>query len=220
NYFYGFVTEGIFQSYKEIAEHALQTAGTDPTSSTAPGDIKFKDLNGDGVINDADRTNIGNSNPTFTYGLTNTATYKNFELTVFVQGSKGNKVLNFTRWYTEGGVSNGNYSNAVIGRWTAPGSSNTMPRLVLNDPNNNSRVSDRFVEDASYLRIKNIRIAYTLPAKMAEYLKLKRTQIYVSAQNLVTITDYSGFDPEVGGGVDYGFYPQARTFLAGITVDF
>ena len=220
NFFYGFVTEGIFQSNKEIADHAIQTAGTDPTNSTAPGDIKFKDLNADGKINDEDRTYIGNSNPTFTYGLTNTVSYKNFELTVFLQGSNGNKVLNFTRWYTEGGVSNGNYSNDVIGRWTAPGTSNKMPRLVLNDPNGNNRVSDRFLEDASYLRVKNVRLAYNIPARWADYLKLKRTQLYVSSQNLVTITNYSGFDPEVGGGVDYGFYPQARTFLAGITVDF
>ena len=95
-----------------------------------------------------------------------------------------------------------------------------MPRLTLNDPNGNSRVSDRFVEDASYVRIKNIRLSYTIPAKLAGQLKLKRTQLYVSSQNLATITNYKGFDPEVGGGVDYGFYPQARTFLAGITVDF
>jgi TonB-linked SusC/RagA family outer membrane protein len=220
NYFYGFVTDGIFQSYQEIANHATQTAGNDPTTSTAPGDIRFKDLNGDGIINDLDRTNIGNSNPTFTYGLTNTFTYKNFELTVFIQGSSGNKVLNFTRWYTEGGVSNGNYSNDVIGRWTAPGTSNKMPRLALNDPNGNNRVSDRFVEDASYLRVKNMRLAYNIPARWTNYLKIKRTQLYASCQNLVTITNYSGFDPEVGNGVDYGFYPQARTFLAGITVDF
>ena len=220
NYFYGFVTDGIFQSYQEIANHATQTAGNDPTTSTAPGDIRFKDLNGDGIINDLDRTNIGNSNPTFTYGLNNTFTYKNFELTVFIQGSSGNKVLNFTRWYTEGGVSNGNYSNDVIGRWTAPGTSNKMPRLALNDPNGNNRVSDRFVEDASYLRVKNMRLAYTIPARWTNYLKIKRTQLYASCQNLVTITNYSGFDPEVGNGVDYGFYPQARTFLAGITVDF
>ena len=219
-FFYGFVTDGIFQSRKEIADHAVQTAGNDPTTSTAPGDIRFKDLNGDGIINDQDRANIGNSNPTFTYGLTNTITYKNFELILFIQGSSGNKVLNFTRWYTEGGVSNGNYSNDVIGRWTAPGTSNKMPRLVLNDPNGNNRVSDRFVEDASYLRIKNLRIAYNIPKRWTEYLKIKRTQLYVSSQNLATITNYSGFDPEVGGGVDYGFYPQARTFLAGITVDF
>jgi TonB-linked SusC/RagA family outer membrane protein len=220
NYFYGFVTDGIFQSYQEIANHATQTAGNDPTTSTAPGDIRFKDLNGDGIINDLDRTNIGNSNPTFTYGLNNTFTYKNFELTVFIQGSSGNKVLNFTRWYTEGGVSNGNYSNDVIGRWTAPGTSNKMPRLALNDPNGNNRVSDRFVEDASYLRVKNMRLAYNIPARWTNYLKIKRTQLYASCQNLVTITNYSGFDPEVGNGVDYGFYPQARTFLAGITVDF
>ncbi len=220
NYFYGFVTEGIFQSYEEIANHAVQTPGTDPTTSTAPGDIKFKDLNGDGVINDQDRTNIGNANPNFTYGLTNTVTYKNLELTVFLQGSAGNKVLNFTRWYTEGGVSNGNYSNDVIGRWNGPGSSNDMPRLALNDPNGNNRVSDRFVEDASYLRLKNIRLAYNIPAKWIGYAKLKKAQFYASAQNLFTITNYSGMDPEVGGGVDIGFYPQARTYILGAVIEF
>jgi TonB-linked SusC/RagA family outer membrane protein len=220
NFFYGFVTDGIFQNYGEIAKHATQTAGNDPTTSTAPGDIRFKDLNGDGKINNEDRTNIGNANPTFTYGLTNTFSYKNFELNVFLQGSQGNKVLNFTRWYTEGGVSNGNYSNKVISRWTVEGSTNTMPRVTLNDPNGNNRVSDRFVEDASYLRVKNVRLNYSLPAKWTNYLKLKRTQVYVSAQNLITITNYTGMDPEVGGGVDLGFYPQARTLLAGITIDF
>ncbi len=220
NFFYGFVTEGIFQSYKEIADHAVQTPGSDPTTSTAPGDFKFKDLNGDGIINDLDRTNIGNSNPTFTYGLTNTINYKNFELTLFIQGSQGNKVLNFTRWYTEGGVSNGNYSNKVLERWVGPGTSNTMPRVTLEDPNKNNRVSDRFVEDASYMRIKNLRIAYSIPTNWSTLLNLKRAQFYVSAQNLLTITNYTGLDPEVGGGVDIGFYPQARTFMAGVTVDF
>jgi TonB-linked SusC/RagA family outer membrane protein len=220
NFFYGFVTEGIFQDYKEIAAHAVQTAGSNPTTSTAPGDIKFKDLNGDGIINDEDRTNIGNSNPTFTYGITNTITFKNFELTIFIQGSQGNKVLNFTRWYTEGGVSNGNYSNDVLKRWVGPGTSNTMPRVTLEDPNKNSRVSDRFVEDASYVRIKNLRIAYNIPTRWSSLMNLKKAQFYVSSQNLATITKYSGMDPEVGGGVDIGFYPQARTFIAGVTVDF
>ena len=220
DFFYGFVTEGIFQNYKEIADHAVQTAGTDPTTSTAPGDIKFKDLNGDGVINDLDRTNIGNSNPTFTYGLTNTISYKNFEITIFIQGSQGNKVLNFTRWYTEGGVSNGNYSNKVLARWVGPNTSNTQPRVTLEDPNKNSRVSDRFVEDASYLRIKNLRIAYNIPTRWSNLLNLKKAQFYVSSQNLATFTNYTGLDPEVGGGVDYGFYPQARTFIGGVTVDF
>jgi TonB-dependent starch-binding outer membrane protein SusC len=220
NFFYGFVTDGIFQDYKEIAAHAVQTAGTDPTTSTAPGDFRFKDLNGDGIINDQDRTNIGNSIPTFTYGITNTITYKNIELTLFIQGSQGNKVLNFTRWYTEGGVSNGNYSNEVLKRWVGPGTSNTQPRVTLEDPNKNSRVSDRFVEDASYLRIKNLRVAYNIPQKWSKLANLKKAQFYVSSQNLVTVTKYTGMDPEVGGGVDIGFYPQARTFIAGVTIDF
>ena len=219
-YFYGFVTEGIFQNYDEINAHAAQSPGVDPTTSTAPGDIKFKDLNNDGIINDKDRTNIGNFNPTFTFGVTNNVTYKNFELTVFLQGSQGNKVLNFTRWYTEGGVSNGNYSSDVIGRWTSTGTTNTMPRLVLNDPNGNNRVSDRFVEDASYIRLKNIRLSYSLPAKWIKGATMKKAVVYVSSQNLFTITNYSGMDPEVGGGVDIGFYPQARTVLAGVTIEF
>ena len=220
NYFYGFITEGVFQSYDEIKNHAVQTAGTNPTTSTAPGDIKFKDLNNDGVINDKDRANIGNAFPNFTYGLTNTLSYKNFDLTLFIQGSSGNSVLNFTRWYTEGGVSNGNYSKDVINRWTGPGTSNEMPRMTLNDPNGNNRVSDRFVEDASYVRLKNVRLAYNLSALMANKFKLNKASIYVSAQNLLTFTKYSGMDPEVGGGVDLGFYPQARTFTVGVNFDF
>jgi TonB-linked SusC/RagA family outer membrane protein len=219
NFFYGFVTDGIFQNEAEITKAARQTPGNDPTVSTAPGDIRFKDLNGDGIINDQDRTNIGNAIPNYTYGLTNTLTYKNLELQIFIQGSAGNKVLNFTRWYTEGGVSNGNYSKDVINRWTGPGTSNSMPRMVLNDPNGNNRVSDRFVEDASYMRIKNMRLAWNLPANLKRTLGLKRGQIYGSVQNLLTITNYSGFDPEVGGGVDLGFYPQARTFLLGVNID-
>ena len=220
DYFYGFVTEGIFQSYDEIRNHAVQTAGTDPATSTAPGDIKFKDLNADGIINDKDRTNIGNFNPTFTYGLTQSINYKNIELTLFIQGSQGNKVLNFTRWYTEGGVSNGNYSRDVLGRWTGVGTSNDMPRMILNDPNGNNRVSDRFVEDGSYLRVKNVRVAYSAPAKWVSKMGVKKAQIYVSGQNLLTFTNYTGMDPEVGGGVDIGFYPQSRTFIAGATIDF
>lgn len=220
NFFYGFVTDGLFQSWDEISNSPKQAIGTDPTTSTAPGDIKFKDLNNDGVINDQDRTDIGNANPNFTYGLTNTLSYKGLELQIFLQGSDGNKVLNFTRWYTEGGVSNGNYSKDVINRWTGPGTSNSMPRLVLNDPNGNNRVSDRFVEDASYMRIKNVRLSYSLPASWVRFMRLSRAQLYGSIQNLLTITNYTGFDPEVGGGVDQGFYPQARTFTLGANIDF
>ncbi len=220
NYFYGFKTDGIFQNQAEINAHAVQTAGTNPATSTAPGDIRFVDINGDNVINDGDRTDIGNPNPTFTYGFTNNITFKNFDLSVFLQGSEGNKVLNFNRWYTESGVSNGNYSKYFLDRWTGEGTSNTIPRAIQNDPNQNNRVSDRFVEDASYLRIKNVRLGYALPAKWMKAAKIQKIQIYGSVQNLATITNYTGFDPEVGGGVDIGYYPQPRTFLLGINANF
>ncbi len=220
NYFYGYEAEGIFQTREEIANHAVQTPGTNPASSTSPGDIKFKDQNGDGIINDQDRVNLGNSIPNFTFGFTNTVNYKWFELSVFLQGSSGNKVLNFTRWYTEGGVANGNFSQATLNRWTGPGTSNDMPRMVQSDPNQNNRVSSRFVEDASYLRVKNIKLSFTLPATWTKAVTATNIRIYGSCQNALTFTNYTGFDPEVGGGVDFGFYPQARTWLGGLTFDF
>ena len=220
NYFYGYVADGIFQNWDEVKAHAKQTPGTDGSNGTAPGDIRFKDLNGDGIINDKDRTNLGNSVPNFTYGFTNNFSWKSIELSVFLQGSEGNKVLNFTRWYTEGGVSNGNYSKEVLNRWTGPGTSNSMPRMIQADPNQNNRVSSRFVEDASYLRVKNIRLSWNLPASWGQKAGISKMKIYGSVQNALTFTKYTGFDPEVGGGVDFGFYPQARTFLGGLTMEF
>ena len=220
NYFYGYVAEGIFQTREEIAAHAIQTPGADGNSSTSPGDIKFKDINNDGVINDKDRTNLGNSVPNFTYGFTNTVSYKIFELAIFLQGSNGNKALNFTRWYTEGGVSNGNFSKDVLNRWTGPGTSNEMPRMIQADPNQNNRVSSRFVEDASYLRVKNIRFTVSLPNTWSKAVTASKIRFYGAIQNALTFTKYTGFDPEVGGGVDIGFYPQARTFIGGVSLDF
>jgi TonB-linked SusC/RagA family outer membrane protein len=220
NYFFGYVADGIFQNWDEVRAHAVQTPGTDGSNGTAPGDIRFKDLNGDGIINDKDRTNLGNSIPTFTYGFTNNLSWKSIELSVFLQGSSGNKVLNFTRWYTEGGVSNGNYSKEVLNRWTGPGTSNSMPRMIQADPNQNNRVSSRFVEDASYLRVKNIRLSWNLPNNWAIRAGVANLKVYGSVQNALTFTKYTGFDPEVGGGVDFGFYPQARTWLGGLTMEF
>jgi TonB-dependent starch-binding outer membrane protein SusC len=220
NYFYGYIADGIFQTEEEVRNHATQIQGTSGRDGTSPGDIRFRDINKDGVINDKDRTNIGNSIPNFTYGFTNNVAYKGFDLAVFLQGSSGNKVLNFTRWYTEGGVSNGNYSQVALNRWTGPGTSNEMPRLTQADPNQNNRVSTRFVEDASYLRVKNIRLSYSLPARWVKTTTAAGIRIYGSVQNAITWTKYTGFDPEVGGGVDIGFYPQARTWLGGVTFDF
>ena len=221
DYFYGFVTDGIFQNDAEVAKGPIQVAGTDPARSTAPGDIRFKDINNDGIINDKDRTYLGNSIPDFTFGLTNILSYKSFDLTIFIQGSQGNKVLNFNRWLTETGENNGNFSQSFFNnRWTGPGTSNTVPRAISGDPNGNNRVSDRYVEDASYIRLKNLRLQYNLNSNMLKKISMKKFSVYVSAQNLLTLTKYTGFDPEVGGGIDYGFYPQARTLTAGILADF
>ncbi len=214
NVFYGYVTDGIFQNQAEVSAHAFQTSGT------APGDIRFKDLNNDGVINGSDRTIIGNPNPTFTFSLNNTFTYKNFDLTVFFQGSYGNDIFNVNRMDTESMAVINNQSTSVLGRWTGEGTSNSMPRAVFGDPNQNGRVSDRFVEDGSYLKLKNVNLSYTLP-KGVFGENFKVVKVFLSGQNLVTWTNYTGFDPEVSvNGVDIGTYPVTRTVSLGLNVGF
>ncbi|OJJ21894.1 hypothetical protein BKI52_14490 [marine bacterium AO1-C] len=217
--FYGWVTDGIFQTQSEIDAHAFQNAGT------APGDIKFKDMNGDGVINDDDRTFIGNPTPDFTYGITMGASYKNFDLSMFWQGVQGNDVFNAVIRYD---FSTTNRLATRLGYWNGQGSTNTEPRLTASDPNQNARISDRFVEDGSYLRLKNIQIGYTLPAPILSKIKVSKLRVYIAAQNLFTITGYKGLDPEIGAGadgvldlgIDRGFYPQARMFLTGVSITF
>ncbi|WP_054411836.1 SusC/RagA family TonB-linked outer membrane protein [Hymenobacter sp. DG25A] len=214
--FYGYVADGLFQTQEEVTSHATQQTGT------APGDIRFKDINNDGVINDADRTFIGNPNPDFTYGLNNTLTWKGFDLNLFIQGSQGNDIYNLNRFYTEGGLySNGNSSTRVLGRWTGAGTSNDVPRAIAGDPNQNLRVSSYFIEDGSYLRIKTLTLGYNLPKTVLSRLASQQMRVYVSAQNLLTLTKYTGFDPELGqGGVDRGIYPQSRVLLAGLNIGF
>ncbi len=220
NVFYGYVTDGIFQNQAEVNAHAVQYAGSNPATSTAPGDIRFKDLNNDGVIDDKDRTIIGNPNPKFTFSLNNTFTYKNWDLTVFLQGSYGNDIYNVNRMYTESMSIIANQSTAVLDRWTGEGTSNSMPRAIFGDPNQNTRVSDRFVEDGSYIKLKNINLSYTLP-KGVFGQNFNSVKIFTSAQNLVTWTKYSGFDPEVPvNGIDNGTYPVTRTVSFGLNVAF
>jgi len=220
NIFYGYVTDGVFQNQSEVNNHAVQMPGSNPATSTAPGDIRFKDLNNDGVINDKDRTIIGNPNPKFTFSLNNTFTYKNFDLTIFLQGSYGNDIFNANRMYTESMSVINNQNASVLGRWTGEGTSNSMPRAIYGDPNQNSRVSDRYVEDGSYIKIKNINLSYTLP-KGAFAQNFSLIKVFVSAQNLVTWTKYSGFDPEVPvNGIDNGTYPITRIVSLGLNVGF
>jgi TonB-linked SusC/RagA family outer membrane protein len=224
--FYGYVTDGIFQTADEVSRHATQQPGT------APGDIRFKDLNNDGIINDQDRAYIGSPIPNFTAGFTNTFAYKGFDLSVFLYAVSGNKLFNANRIFTEAMSGAANQTTETLNRWKSaadPGNGE-MPRAVYGDPNTNARVSDRYVEDGSFLRIKNLTLGYTLPAKWlgTSTVHAQSLRLYATAQNLATFTKYRGYDPEVGSfgqsslqtGVDNGAYPVARTLTLGLNVGF
>lgn len=232
--FYGWVVEGIFQSQEEVDKHAVQVKPADPTlPRTSPGDIKFKDLTGDGVIDLNDRTFLGSFLPKVSYSLNLSANYKNFGLTLFFQGVQGNKIYNATRTATEGMIRFFNAGTQVLNAWTPDNTNTNIPRAVSGDPNQNARPSTRFIEDGSYLRLKNIMLSYNIPGASLQSLTkgtVKGLNIYVSAQNILTFTNYSGFDPEVGNrtvsttaltnGVDYAVYPQPQGYQVGINVNF
>lgn len=212
--FYGYVTDGLFQNWEEVNRHATQPGA-------APGDIRFRDLNNDGVINDEDRTVIGNPNPNWFFSLSNNFSYKGWELSVFLQGVSGNKIYNANNVDNEGMAAAYNQTTAVLNRWTGEGTSNSMPRAIWGDPNQNCRVSDRFVENGSYLRLKNITLSYTLPKKWMQKIQLENARISFSCENVATITGYSGFDPEVDiNGIDSSRYPISRTFSMGLNFNF
>ncbi|WNJ16842.1 TonB-dependent receptor [Pontibacter sp. G13] len=220
--FFGYQVVGIFQTADEVANAPFQS------NATAPGDIQFADLNGDGVINADDRTIIGNALPDFMGGLTNTLSYKGFDLSAFFQFSVGNDIYNNNRAFSEGMNSVFNQTTAVLDAWTPENTDTDMPRAVWGDPNNNRRDSDRFVEDGSYLRLKTASLGYTLPKSAVSKIGMDRIRIFVTGQNLLTFTNYSGFDPEVNTfdgsntalGTDFLTYPQARSYTAGVNIDF
>ena len=221
NVFYGFVHDGIFQTQEEVENHAVQVPGTNPATSTAAGDIRFKDLNSDGLINDDDRTFIGNPNPDFTFSLNNTLSMGNFGLSVFLQGVYGNDIFNANRLYTENMSVTTNQSISVLQRWRGPGTSTFMPRAVFGNPNNNNRQSTRYIEDGSYARLKNINLSYNVPMERMKKSFFDSVKLYVSGQNVFTLTNYSGFDPEVGpSGIDNNIYPIVRTITLGTTLGF
>jgi TonB-linked SusC/RagA family outer membrane protein len=191
--FYGWVVEGIFQSAEEVSKHATQVA------ATSAGDIKFKDLDGNGVINDNDRQFLGSFIPKASYALNLGANYRNLDFSVFFQGVSGNKIFNAGRVITEGMVRFFNAGTAVLNAWTPTNTNTDIPRAISSDPNRNARPSTRFLEDGSYLRLKNIMLGYTIqPASLQSSTKgvLKSFRIYVSAQNILTFTNYSGYDPK------------------------
>jgi TonB-linked SusC/RagA family outer membrane protein len=234
--FYGYVADGIFMDYDEIAQHANQ-GNQDPYAHnrnlepaphryTAPGDIRFKDLNRDGVIDEKDRTFIGSPFPDFAFGLNLSAEYKNFEISAFVQGVAGAQIMNLNRYYTEGMTGAGNFAEGTINRWTDDNPSDELPRAILTDPNSNIRISSRWIESGDYLRLKNLQLSYTLPGIISQRIQVQQMKIYVTGKNLYTLTQYSGYDPDVGSlggnvlqsGIDLGRYPLAKTFLLGINL--
>ncbi|MGZ9674967.1 SusC/RagA family TonB-linked outer membrane protein [Flavobacterium sp. GNP001] len=220
NSFFGFKTAGIFQNQAEIDAYT-NTSGGLIQPNARPGDFRWVDTNGNGSIGDDDRQFLGTNIPKYTYGLTLNFDYKNFDLMIFSQGAAGNKIFQGLRRLD---VGNANYQTSALGRWTGEGTSNTYPRLTNNDSNNNfGRMSDFYLEKGDYLRLKLIQLGYSLPTKAISKIGASKLRFYVNAENLFTITKYTGYDPEIGGGVfgiDKGIYPQARTFMLGANVQF
>lgn len=224
-HFYGLKTDGIFQNQAEV--DAVYTANPDQ-EVIQPGDIRFVDINGDGTINAADKTVIGNPYPTLTMGLNISAQYKNFDASIFIQGAYGQDIYNTNIYDLEGMPRLFNSGIAVLDRWTGEGTSNTIPR-ALGAPQNLG-ASDRFIEDGSYTRLKNLNIGYTFDEDVFGD-SVANLRIYVSGQNLITLTDYSGLDPEIGVdnvlfqgtgaiGIDRGLYPQPTSVTFGVQLGF
>ncbi len=236
-YFFGFQTDGIYQTADELN-------GVNDFRNPQPGDLRFVDTNGrddngnltgqpDGQIDNDDRTIIGNPIPDLTYGLNVSMGYKNFDFTMFWQGVAGRDVFNVFKqqtwqipYFNGAGVTNS--VREVLNRWTGPGTSNEIPRIDYNDVNNYPFASEFYVEDGSFVRLRNLQIGYTLPQELTSKLGVQRARFYVGGQNLITITDYSGFDPEIGdqdqsaqqSGVDNGVYPLPRIYRAGLNFTF
>ncbi|MDR6337538.1 TonB-linked SusC/RagA family outer membrane protein [Filimonas zeae] len=230
--FYGYVTDGLFRNMNDL------NTGTDWGLAVGPtgvylGDIRYKDISGpkgvpDGKIGSEDVMVIGDPNPKFTYGITNTFQYKDFDFSFFLQGVQGSQIFNWTRKYTESMAdAYVNQLSTVLNRYSAANPNSDMPRFNMWN-NNNTRNSDRYIEDGSYLRIQNISLGYNLPKKWLNAAKVNTARLYISAQNIHTFTKYSGYDPEIGSfnknvltqNVDNGHYPTPKTFTIGANIQF
>lgn len=220
-HFVGYQTDGIFRDQEEIFSH-LSAAGDLLQPNASPGDIKFLDITGDGVINSDDITDIGSPWPDHILGLSVGAQYKGFDFSVILSTQIGHDIY---RTYERSDVTFTNYQSFWLDRWTPENPDAELPRLVSSDPNNNQRPSDFYVEDGTFLRLRNLQIGYTLPQKLAEKAQLRDVRVYLSANNIFTLTNYRGFDPEIGTsgwildtGIDKGFYPSNRVLGLGLKV--
>lgn len=217
-YFYGYQTDGLIQNQAEADAYNSMYG-----ENARPGDVRFVDLNGDESITDDDKAKIGKGMPDWTYGLTVGAEWKQFDFNMFWQGSLGNDIFDFSQ---RGDIPAMNRPSWILDRWTGEGTSNSIPRMTNQNSNRNWRSSDLYIKDGSYARLKNIQLGYSLPSSLLQKAAISRLRVFVSAENLVTITDYDGFDPEIasGGyttiGIDRGIYPQSRTIIIGANITF
>lgn len=213
--FWGYEFDGIFKDEAEITEHLWADGAS---NGYKPGDARYRDLNKDGRIDENDKTALGNPFPSLTYGLNFGCEWKGIDLQLFFQGVCGNEIFNALRLRTEGTGNDATLSTSMRDVWSISNTDGSIPNPFGNPINMEN--SSRFIEDGSYLRLKNMQIGYTLPLRWTEKIKMSRCRIYLSGSNLFTLTKYTGYDPEVGGGVDYGNYPQSRTFMLGLNINF
>ena len=219
-YFWGYKTAGIFQNQQEINDWIAAGNGV-LQSDVKPGDVKYYDINHDGVINDNDKVNLGNGMPDFTYGFSFGFDWKNFDFSVQAYGQSGNKIVQTLR---NVGTTTANYTTQILDRWTGEGTSNKIPRVT--NTNINYQFSDLFIQDGDFLRISSIKIGYDF-AKLLKCRYISQCHLYAQVQNAFTFTKYDGMDPEIGygnsgwvSGIDYGYYPRPRTFLMGVNLKF
>ena len=231
NSFFGFQTNGIFQNMSDVTAYT-NAEGALIQPNARPGDFRWVDNNGldaagkltgvpDGKITDADKTFLGSNIPKFTFGLTLNADFKGFDVMVFAQGASGNKIFQGLRRLD---ILTANYQTNALSRWTGDGTSNSYPILSSNDANMNfGNMSDFYLEKGDYVRLKVVQLGYTFKSNLLQKVSVTKFRLYLSAENLLTLTKYTGYDPEIGGGVfgiDKGIYPQARSFIAGVQLQF
>jgi TonB-linked SusC/RagA family outer membrane protein len=222
NDFFGYQALGVFQNEQEIQNYKDKN-GNVIQPNARPGDFKWADLNGDGTISsdNLDRTFLGSNIPKYTFGFTINLEYEGFDFMVFGQGVAGNKIFQGLRRLD---ILTSNYSTEALGRWHGEGTSADYPRLIDSDPNGNfSKMSNFYLENGDYLRLKVVQLGYTLPNRLFRKVGVSKFRVYVTGENLLTLTNYTGYDPEVGGGIfgiDRGQYPQARSILGGVQLSF
>jgi hypothetical protein len=221
-YFYGYKTDGIFQNVAEVNAY-VNKEGALLQSKAQPGDVRFVDINGDGKIDDEDRTKIGKGMPDWTFGLTLGGDWKGFDVNLFFQGTVGNDVFDFSQ---RGDIRDMNRPTWILDRWHGEGTSNRLPRMTRENPTANWVSSDLYIKNGAYLRLKSAQLGYTLPTTLTQKVSIQRLRLFISAENLLTFTGYDGFDPEVATGeytrigVDRGVYPQSRTISVGVNLSF